>query len=44
MRLKDSIKPLYQKNYLTKKEYGSNYPTGSRPGTLYGKAKIHTCH
>ena len=38
---KDIIKPLYQKECLTKKEYDSIYPTGSRPGILYGSAKVH---
>ena len=40
-KLKDIIKPLYQKECLTKKEYDSIYPTGSRPGILYGSAKVH---
>ena len=40
-KLKDVIKPLYQKECLTKKEYDSIYPTGSRPGILYGNAKVH---
>ena len=34
------MKPLYQKDCLTKKEYDSIYPTGSRPGILYGNAKV----
>ena len=38
---KDFIKSLYQKERLTKKEYDSIYPTGSRPGILYGSAKVH---
>ena len=40
-KLKDIIKTLYQKKCLTKKEYDSIYPTGSRPGILYGNAKVH---
>ena len=40
-KLKDNIKPLYQKECLTKKEYDSIYPMGSRPGILYGSAKVH---
>ena len=40
-KLKDIIKPLYQKDCLTKKEYDSIYPRGSRPGTLYSSAKVH---
>ena len=40
-KLKDIIKPLYQKECLTKKEYGSIYPTESRPGILYGSVKVH---
>ena len=40
-KLKDIIKPLYQKECLTKKGYDSIYPTGSRPGILYGSAKVH---
>ena len=40
-KLKDIIKPLYQKECLTKKEYDSIYPTGSRTGILYGSAKVH---
>ena len=38
---KDFIKSLYQKERLTKKEYDSIYPTGSRLGILYGSAKVH---
>ena len=40
-KLKDIIKSLYQKECLTKKEYVSLYPTGSRPGKLYGSVKVH---
>ena len=40
-KLKDIIKPLYQKECLTKKEYDSIYPTGSRPGILLCSAKVH---
>ena len=41
-KLKDIIKTLYLKECLTKKkEYVSIYPTGSRPGILYGSAKVH---
>ena len=40
-KLKDIIKPLYQKECLTKKEYGSIHQTESRPGLLYGSAKVH---
>ena len=40
-KLKDIIKPLYQKECLIQKEYDSIYPTGSRPGILYGSAKVH---
>ena len=39
--LKDIIKPLCQKECLTKKEYDSIYPTGSRLGILYRSAKVH---
>ena len=41
MELKDIIKPLFQKECLTKKEYDRIYPTGSRPGILYDSAKVH---
>ena len=37
-KLKDIIKPLYQKQCLTKKKYDSIYPMGSRPGILYCSA------
>ena len=40
-KLKDIIKPLYQKECLTKKEYDSIYPTVSRPGILYGSVNVH---
>ena len=40
-KLKDIIKPLYQKECLTKKEYDSIYPTGSIPGILLCSAKVH---
>ena len=40
-KLKDIIKPLYQRECLTKKEYDSIYPTGSGAGMLYGSAKVH---
>ena len=40
-KVKDIIKPLYQKECLTKKKYDSTYTTGSRPGIPYGCAKVH---
>ena len=40
-KFKDIIKPLYQKECPTKKEYDSIYPTESRPEILYGSAKSH---
>ena len=40
-KFKDIIKSLYQKECLTKKEYVSLHPTGSRPGKLYGSVKVH---
>ena len=40
-KLKDITKPLYQEECVTKKEYGSIYSKGSRPGILYGSAKVH---
>ena len=40
-KLKDIIKPLYQKKCFTKREYDSIYPTGSRPGILYSIIGAH---
>ena len=40
-KLKDIVKPLHQKECLTKKECDRIYPTGSRPGIFYGSAKVH---
>ena len=40
-KLKDIIKPLYHKEFLTQKEYDSIYPTGSRPGIFYSSDKVH---
>ena len=39
-KLEDIIKPLYQKECLTKKEYDSIYPTGSRPGIFTSVPKM----
>ena len=35
------IKNLHQKECLTKKEYDSIYPTGSRLGILYVSSQVH---
>ena len=40
-RLKEIIKPLYEKGCFTKSEYLKICPTGSKPGILYGQAKVH---
>ena len=41
-KLKDIIQPLYQKEWLPKKDLPNRiYPTESRPGVLYGSTKIH---
>ena len=40
-RLKKIIKPLYEKYCFTKSEYLKICPTGSKPGILYGQAKVH---
>ena len=38
---KDFIKPLYQKECLTKKEYDNIKPTGSRSKIFHDRAKVH---
>ena len=40
-RLREIIKPLYEKGCFTKSEYSKICPTGSKPGILYGQAKVH---
>ena len=40
-RLREIIKPLYEKGCFTKSEYLKICPTGSKPGILYGQAKVH---
>ena len=40
-RLREIIKPLYEKGYFTKSKYLKIFPTGSKPGVLYGQAKVH---
>ena len=40
-RLKEIIKLLYEKGCFTKSEYLKICPTGSKPGILYGQAKVH---
>ena len=40
-KLKDILKPLYDKGCLTKSQYLKICPSGSKPGILYGQAKVH---
>ena len=40
-RLREIIKPLYEKGCFTKSEFLKIFPTGSKPGILYGQAKVH---
>ena len=40
-RLREIIKPLYEKDCFTKSEFLKICPTGSKPGILYGEAKVH---
>ena len=40
-RLREIIKPLYEKGCFTKSEFLKICPTGSKPGILYGQAKVH---
>ena len=40
-RLKGIIKPLYQKVYFTKSQYLKISSLGSKPGILYGQAKLY---
>ena len=40
-RLREIIKLLYEKGSFTKSEFLKICPTGSKPGTLYGQAKVH---
>ena len=37
-RLREIIKPLYEKDSFTKSEFLKICPTGSKPGILYGEA------
>ena len=37
-RLREIIKPFYEKGCFTKIEYLKICPTGSKPGILYGQA------
>ena len=40
-RLQEIIKHLWEKGCFTKSEYLKICPTGSKPGILYGQAKVH---
>ena len=40
-RLREIIKPLYEKGCFTKSKFLKIWPTGSKPGILYGQAKVH---
>ena len=40
-RLREIIKSLYQKGCFTKSEFLKICPTGSKPGILYGQAKVY---
>ena len=40
-RLKDIIKPLHEKDCVTESQYLKIFPSGSKPGILYGQAKVH---
>ena len=39
--LREIIKPLYEKGCFTKSELFKTCPTESKPGILYGQAKVH---
>ena len=40
-RLREIIKPLHEKGCFIKSEFLKICPTGSKPGILYGEAKVH---
>ena len=40
-KLKDILKPLYDKGCFTKSQYLKICPSWSKPGILYGQAKVH---
>ena len=40
-KLKDILKPLYDKGCFTKSQYLKICPSGSKPSILYGQAKVH---
>ena len=40
-RLREIIKPLYEKGCFTKSEFLKICSAGSKPGILYGQAKVH---
>ena len=40
-RIKSLLKKLLKANKLTKKDHDKIYPSGSRPGVLYGLGKVH---
>ena len=40
-RVTDLLKKLKNKNTISEKTYNKLRPVGSKPGTLYGSAKVH---
>ena len=40
-RIIDVLKKLKKKKIISENKYEDLYPVGSRPGILYGRAKIH---